>query len=74
MGLLDDPAVRAYAIDPLGKMRYEPAREKITALLDDPARSVRNEAKKALNRLDAARLKLEAAGGGPVTPEASRPG
>jgi hypothetical protein len=65
MSLLDDPAVCAYAIDPLGKMRYEPAREKITALLNDPDKSdllqrpgVQVQAKKALKRLDAARQKL----------------
>ena len=57
LGLLDDPAVCAFAIDALGKMRYEPARDMIAALLDDPDRTVRTYAKKALRRLDEARMK-----------------
>jgi hypothetical protein len=50
--LLDDPTIRAAAIGALGKMRYAPARASIEALLSDPHKHVRDQAKKALKRID----------------------
>jgi hypothetical protein len=50
--LLDDPTIRATAVEALGKVRYAPAREPIEALLSDPHKNVRDQAKKALKRID----------------------
>jgi hypothetical protein len=52
MGLLDDPTVRAAAIDALGKMKFTPARTSIETLLEDPDKNIRDQAKKALKRID----------------------
>jgi hypothetical protein len=51
MSLLDDPTVRAAAIDALGKMKFMSARTSIEALLADPDKNVRDQAKKALKRM-----------------------
>lgn len=51
-GLLDDPAVSAHAIAALGKMRFAAARPAIEAMLASSDKNVRDEAKKALKRID----------------------
>lgn len=51
-GLLDDPAVSAHAIAALGKMRFTAARGAIETMLSSPDKNVRDEAKKALRRID----------------------
>lgn len=50
--LLDDPTVSAHAIAALGKMRFTAARPAIEALLASSDKHVRDEAKKALKRID----------------------
>jgi hypothetical protein len=52
MGLLDDPTIRAAAIDALGKMKFMSARTSIEMLLADPDKNVRDQAKKALKRIN----------------------
>jgi HEAT repeat protein len=52
MGLLDDPTVRAAAIGALGKMKFISARTSIEMLLADPDKNVRDQAKKALKRIN----------------------
>ncbi|MBO0822838.1 MAG: HEAT repeat domain-containing protein [Actinobacteria bacterium] len=52
MGLLDDPTVRAAAVDALGKIKFRSARTTIERLLSDPDKNVRDQAKKALKRME----------------------
>lgn len=52
LGLLDDPSVRAFAVEAVGLMRYLPARELVAGLCGDPDENVRAQAKKALKRID----------------------
>jgi hypothetical protein len=51
-GLLDDPPVSAYAVAALGKMQVSAARPAIEAMLSSADKNVRDEAKKALKRID----------------------
>jgi HEAT repeat protein len=53
ISLLDDPTVSAFAVEALGKMKIAAAREPISGLLDHPDKNVRDQAKKALKRIDA---------------------
>lgn len=52
LSLLDDPSVRASAVAALGRLRYTPARAPIEPMLGDPDKNVRDQAKKALKRID----------------------
>jgi hypothetical protein len=52
LSLLDDPSVRAPAVAALGRMRHTPARAPIEAMLSDADKNVRDQAKKALKRID----------------------
>jgi HEAT repeat protein len=51
VGLLDDPAVSAFAIEALGKMKITDAREQIEGMLTSPNKNIRDQAKKALKRI-----------------------
>ncbi|RMI33583.1 HEAT repeat domain-containing protein [Nocardia stercoris] len=50
--VLNDPTVRTYAVKVLGQMRYEPARQVITAMADLPDRNLRAHIRTALKRID----------------------
>lgn len=52
--LLNDPDIGADAIEPLGKLKYQPARPYIERFLDHPIDRVRGSATVALRRLDQA--------------------
>lgn len=52
VGLLSDSTVNAFAVEALGKMKMTTAREPIAELLEHPDRNVRDQAKKALKRID----------------------
>ena len=52
LSLLDDPTVSAFAIEALGKMRHAPARGSIAGMLDHSDKNVRDQARKALKRID----------------------
>jgi hypothetical protein len=52
LGLLDDPAVSAFAVEALGKLKFAGARARIAELLDHSDKNVRDQAKKALKRID----------------------
>lgn len=52
LGLLDDPSVAAFAVQALGKLKYIEARPKIAELMSHSDRNVRDQAKKALKRID----------------------
>lgn len=52
VSLLDDPSVCAHAIGALGKMRVDAARPAIEAMLASSDKNVRDQAKKALKRID----------------------
>jgi HEAT repeat protein len=52
LSLLDDPTVSAFAVEALGKMKITAARGPIAKLLDHPDKNVRDQAKKALKRID----------------------
>jgi HEAT repeat protein len=52
LSLLDDPTVCAHAIAALGRMRVTAARPAIEAMLASSDKNVRDEAKKALKRID----------------------
>jgi hypothetical protein len=52
LGLLDDPPVRADAIEAVGLMRFVPARDLVAGLCGDPDENMRRQAKKALKRID----------------------
>jgi citrate synthase len=54
MGLLDQPTVVAFAIEALGKLRFGGAREQIARMVDSADENVRDQARKALKRLDSA--------------------
>jgi HEAT repeat protein len=54
LSLLDDPTVRAFSIEALGKMRHTAARATIASFLDHPDKNARDQAKKAIKRIDAA--------------------
>jgi hypothetical protein len=54
LGLLDDPTVAAFAVEALGKLKAHDAREPISAMLDSSDKNVRDQAKKALKRIDSA--------------------
>jgi len=49
--LLDDDEVVAHALEALGRMKSKKAREKISALTNDPRSLVKREAQKALKKL-----------------------
>ncbi|GLZ77973.1 hypothetical protein Afil01_27800 [Actinorhabdospora filicis] len=51
LGLLDDPAVGAYAVRALARLRHEAAKPVIEALVDSPDVNLRAAARKALKRL-----------------------
>ncbi|MDL4815025.1 HEAT repeat domain-containing protein [Actinomadura opuntiae] len=50
--LLNDPAVASFAVQGLGRIRYLPARPQIEAALDSSDINVRDQARRALKRLD----------------------
>lgn len=52
LGLLDDPTVRAFAIEALGKMKLKAARAIIAEMLDHSDKNVGDQARKALKRID----------------------
>jgi HEAT repeat protein len=52
LSLLDDPTVCAHAIGALGKMKFTAARPEIEARLTSSDKNVRDQAKKALKRID----------------------
>lgn len=52
LSLQDDPPVSAFAIEALGKMKFIGARSSIEAMLGHSDKNVRDQAKKALKRLD----------------------
>lgn len=52
LSVLDDPTVAAFAADALGRMKFAEARASIEELLTHPDKNVRNQAKKALKRID----------------------
>lgn len=52
LSLLDDPTVAAFAIEALGKMRFAAARPSIAELVDHSDENIRDQAKKALKRID----------------------
>jgi hypothetical protein len=52
LSLLDDPTVCAFAIHALGKMRFTAARPAIEVALTDSDKNVRDQARKALKRMD----------------------
>ncbi|MGH3391006.1 MAG: HEAT repeat domain-containing protein [Actinomadura sp.] len=52
LGLLDDPAVSAFAVEALGKLKFTEAREPIARLLGHSDKNVRDQAEKALKRID----------------------
>ncbi|MEV6825584.1 HEAT repeat domain-containing protein [Amycolatopsis sp. NPDC051102] len=52
LSLLDDPTVTAFAVEALGKMRFTEARDQVVALLENSDKNVRDQAKKALKRID----------------------
>jgi HEAT repeats len=54
LDLLDDPTVAAFAAEALGKMKTTEARERLRELVSHPDKNVRDQAKKALRRIDAA--------------------
>jgi HEAT repeat protein len=51
VSLLDDPTVSAFAIEALGKMKFIAAEAPIERLLDHSDKNIRDQAKKALKRL-----------------------
>ncbi|MFI0409465.1 HEAT repeat domain-containing protein [Actinomadura sp. 3N508] len=51
LDLLDDPEVAADAVKALGKLRHVPARARISQALASPDENVRDQAKKALERI-----------------------
>jgi hypothetical protein len=51
LGLLDDPTVATFAVEALGKLRCQGARDRISDLLDSPDKNVRDQATKAFKRL-----------------------
>lgn len=55
MQLLEDEEVSGHAIIALGKLKVTDARDAVLRFLDSPKAWVRNEAKKALKRIDASR-------------------
>jgi hypothetical protein len=55
ISLLDDQTVNAFAVEALGKMKAAVARESIVQLEGHPEKIVRDQVKKALKRIDAAR-------------------
>ncbi len=52
LSLLDDPTVTAFAIEALGKMRFAAARPSIAEVLDHSDKNIRDQAKKALKRIE----------------------
>lgn len=52
LNLLDDPTVSAFAVQAIGKMRLAEAREEIASLLQHSDKNIRDQAKKALKRID----------------------
>jgi hypothetical protein len=54
LGLLNDPTVAAFAVEALGKLKAHDARDRIAAMLDSSDKNVRDQAKKALKRIDSA--------------------
>ncbi|GGK75602.1 HEAT repeat domain-containing protein [Mangrovihabitans endophyticus] len=54
MGLLGQPSVAAFAVQALGRLRCTQARDDIAGLLDNPDENVREQARKALKRIDQA--------------------
>jgi hypothetical protein len=52
LGLLDDPAVSAFAVEALGKLKYAEARAPIAELLHHSDKNVKDQARKALKRID----------------------
>lgn len=54
VAVLNDPDIGLDAIEPLGKARYEPARQYIERFLDHPIERARRDARVALKRLDQA--------------------
>lgn len=53
LSLLDDPTVAPFAVQGLGRIRHIPARPQLEQALDSPDKNVRDQAKKALKRLEA---------------------
>jgi len=54
LDLLDDPTVAPFAVEALGKLKEVGTRDRIAAMLDNPDKNVRDQAKKALKRIDSA--------------------
>jgi HEAT repeat protein len=54
LGLLDDPTVAAFAVEALGKTKLARARDRIEEQLHSPDKNVRDQARKALKRIDSA--------------------
>jgi HEAT repeat protein len=52
LDLLDDQTVCAFAVDALGKMKVRRARSSIEAMLGNADKNVRDQARKALKRID----------------------
>jgi HEAT repeat protein len=52
LSLLDDPTVSPFAVEVLGKMKVTAARGPVSELLGHPDKNVRDQAKKALKRID----------------------
>ncbi|MGH9243237.1 MAG: HEAT repeat domain-containing protein [Acidimicrobiales bacterium] len=60
IGLLDDPDVEGHAVVALGNLRAESARDRIEPLLEHPKTWIRQEAKRALAKIDKAAAKRAA--------------
>lgn len=50
--LLEDPTVAPFAVEALGKLKALSARERVADMLDSADKNVRDQAKKALKRID----------------------